>query len=277
MPELPEVETIKSQLNRRLKGGKIKKIEIFLPKIIRLEAKFFINKTVGAKIKKVWRRAKMIIIDLDNGYSLLIHLKLTGRLILCPRLREDYQKHTHLVFHFFDKSVLIFQDIRQFGYFDLYRTENLKGFFQEKKLGPEPLKKSFTLKKFTELLSKKPDKKIKPLLMEQNFIAGIGNIYAQEICWSAKISPLRLAKTLNKKEIQEIYRHLLMILKKAVKQGGTTAADEGYIDARGNKGKYGSQLKVYQREGEKCFRCKGIIERIVLTGRGTAYCPRCQK
>jgi len=219
----------------------------------------------------------MIVIDLDNGCSLVVHLKLTGRLLLYPHLREDYGKHTHLVFHFFDKSVLIFQDIRQFGYFNLCRTEDLKGFFQEKKLGPEPLDRSFTLDKFKESLKKRKRAKIKPLLMDQCFLVGVGNIYAQETCWAAKISPLRPAGSLSDSETEELYRCLRGILKEAVKQGGTTATDEGYVDARGNKGRYASRLKVYQREGEKCFRCGEKIKRIALGGRGTSYCPRCQK
>lgn len=277
MPELPEVETIKNQLDRRLEGKRIKEVKIFLSKIIRGKTDFFVKKTVGARIKKVWRRAKMIIIELENGYSLVIHLKLTGQLLFYTQEKKDYGKHTHLVFHFSDKSVLIFNDLRRFGYFSLCLSKDLEKFFQEKKLGPEPLDKDFTLDRFQKLLQKKERARIKPLLMNQSFLAGIGNIYSQEACWAAKISPVRVAGTLKKSEVRELYCCLLKILKAAVKQGGTTAADENYVDARGNKGKYAARLKVYQREGEKCFRCGEKIKRIVLQGRGTAYCPGCQQ
>ncbi len=301
MPELPEVETIKNQLSRKLKGKRIKKTIVILFKIIQAKSKkFFIEKTEGARIKKVWRRAKMIIIDLDNDYSLVVHLKLSGQLFFYLNEEEDYGKYTHLIFHFFDKSVLIFKDLRQFGYFNLCQNKNLEKFFQDKKLGPEPLAKNFTphlfqekkdkcssasvgkgagftLNKFKELLAKKKKTRIKPLLMDQSFIAGVGNIYAQEVCWCAKILPARVVGTLKDREIKELYCCLIKILKQAIRQKGTTAADDKYLDVQGEKGGYASELKVYQRENQKCFRCRGKIKRIVLAGRGTSYCPVCQK
>jgi formamidopyrimidine-DNA glycosylase len=279
MPELPEVETISQQLARKIKGKKIKKIKVRLKKIIQVSSlNFFKNKVEGVKIKKVWRRAKMIIIDLENHYSLVIHLKLSGQLLYSPKEKKEYPKHSHLIFVFADQGVLIFNDMRQFGYCKLILTQDLPDFFQEKKIGPEPLAKNFSLKKFKELLEKKSQGKIKPVLMDQSFLAGIGNIYAQEICWCARVLPQRKINTLTDKEIKLIYNCLIKILKVAIKDKGTTAADEHYQDTAGKKGKYAFKLKVYQKQGKKCSRCqKGIIQRINLAGRGTSYCPRCQK
>ncbi len=280
MPELPEVETISQQLARKIKGKKIKKIEVRLKKVIQARSfNFFKNQVEGAKIKKVWRRAKMIIIDLNNNYSLVGHLKLTGQLFFVKELKpENLKKYTHLIYHFSDKSCLIYNDLRQFGYVKIIKTADLDKFFQEKKLGPEPLDKNFTLEKFKTLLKQKPRSRIKILLMDQSFLAGIGNIYAQEICWGAKVQPQRRINTLIDKEIKLIYTCLIKILKQAIKDKGTTAADEHYQDTAGKKGKYVFKLKVYQKQGEKCSRCKkGMIQRINLGGRGTSYCPICQK
>jgi len=285
MPELPEVETIRNQLDKKVKGKKIKKIEVRLPKMIKNVSPYFFKKKIeGEKIKSVNRRAKLLIIDLSNGYSLVIHLKISGQVIFiesCPSAAgekiENLKNFTHFIYYFSDGSCLLHNDLRQFGYVKLFKTENLENFFIQENYGPEPLDKNFTLKKFSELLNKKPNKKIKPLLMDQSFIAGIGNIYSQEACWGAKILPTRLVKTFKKDEIKKLYGYLLGILKKAIERGGTTAADDGYVDAQGNQGKYVSELKVYQRDGQNCFRCGGKIKRIALAGRGTSYCAYCQK
>ena len=278
MPELPEVETIKTQLNK-LKGKKITEIDVKLAKMIKnVSAGFFKKKVGGTRIKEVRRRAKLLIIDLDNGYSLVIHLKISGQIMFIKTLKpKNIKTFTHLIYHFSDKSCLLHNDLRRFGYVKLLKTDDLEKFFIQENYGPEPLDKDFNCEKFTELLSKKPNKRIKPLLMDQTFIAGVGNIYAQEACWCAEILPVRLVKTLSGKEIKNLYNCLIRILKAAIKDRGTTAADDNYVDARGKQGKYTFELKVYQRGNQKCFRCQAAIKRIVLAGRGTSYCPGCQK
>ncbi|MDD5625705.1 MAG: bifunctional DNA-formamidopyrimidine glycosylase/DNA-(apurinic or apyrimidinic site) lyase [Patescibacteria group bacterium] len=278
MPELPEVETIKNQLADKIIGKKIIKVEIRLAKLIKgVSTPFFKNKLKNAIIQNVSRRAKLLIIKISNGYSLLIHLKLTGQLIFMDHETDsmEHQKYTHLIYHFSDKSALIYNDLRQFGYVKLVKTADLEKIFEQEKYGPEPLKKDFTLKKFQEILFKKLRLKIKPLLMDQSFIAGIGNIYAQEACFCAKILPTRTVKSLSEKEIKNLYHCLISILKQAIKDKGSSV--ENYVDASGNKGIYVLKLKVYGRENLKCFRCQSKIEKMVLAGRGTYYCPNCQK
>lgn len=278
MPELPEVETIKNQLKAKIKSKTIKKIEVKLPKIVKdTSVIFFKKKVIGTKIKNVERRAKLLIIHLNNGYSLIIHLKLSGQLVYYPNSEQKKEKYTHLIYYFSDNSCLCHNDLRQFGYVKLIKTINLEVFFHQLNLGPEPLAKGFTLEKFKELLNKRPNSKIKPLLMDQSFIAGIGNIYAQEACWCAQILPIRLVKSLIEKEIKKLYHCLIKILKEAIKSRGTTAADAHYVDAKGKSGKYINRLKVYQRQNKKCFRCQQKIEKIKLGGRGTSYCLGCQK
>lgn len=277
MPELPEVETIKNQLKRKIVGKKIKAVEIRLAKMIQgLKAKEFEKLIKGAKIENVDRRAKLLIINLSNNYSLIIHLKLSGQIIYQSKtLNLKSKKHTHLIYYFTDGSILLHNDLRQFGWVRLIKTSELEKYFQKESFGPEPLAKDFTLEKFKELLNQKPRQKIKPLLMDQTFLAGIGNVYAQEACWGAKILPTRLVKTLEEKEITDLYHCLIKILKEAIRYHGSSVDD--YLDAEGKEGEYVARLKVYGREGEKCSRCGEKIKKITLAGRGTYFCQSCQK
>ncbi|MFN3301785.1 MAG: bifunctional DNA-formamidopyrimidine glycosylase/DNA-(apurinic or apyrimidinic site) lyase [Patescibacteria group bacterium] len=275
MPELPEVETIKNQLEKKIIGKKIKAVEIKLPRLIQgIKPKEFEKIVVGSKVEKIKRRAKLLIIDLSNGWSLVIHLKLTGRLIFRKKLEKEDEK-SHLIYQFTDGTFLLHHDWRQFGWVKLMKTDDLKEYFQKEGFGPEPLEKNFTLEKFKELLSKKPRQKIKPLLMDQTFLAGVGNVYAQEACWGAKILPTRIVKTLKEKEISDLYYYLIKILKESIRYRG--ASVDSYVDTEGKAGDYVPHLKVYDRLGEKCYRCGGIIKKINLAGRGTYFCPQCQK
>lgn len=243
MPELPEVETIRLQLSRKIVGKKLN----------------------GKKITGLRRRAKILIIDFSDGQSLLIHLKLTGQLIF----NGKPSPYTRKVFNFDDGSRLVFNDLRKFGWWK--RVKETKTL--EKTFGPEALEINF--KTFKNLLKKKPKAKIKPLLMDQKFIAGIGNIYSDEILFASRINPLRQVKDLNDKEIRKILQNIKKILKKAIKYQGSSV--KYYLDACGKKGKYLKYHKVYQKEGEKCFHCHGIIKRIKLGGRSAHFCPACQK
>jgi len=243
MPELPEVETIRRQLSQKIVGKKLND-----------------KKIVGLR-----RRAKILIIDFNDGSSLVIHLKLTGQLIFNGKPSQ----YTRKVFNFDDGSQLVFNDARKFGWWkEVKETKTL-----EKEFGPEAL--VVDLKTFKALLTKKPNSKIKPLLMDQKFIAGIGNIYSDEILFAAKIHPLRLVKTLTEKEIGQIFQNIKKILKKAIKHQGSSV--EYYLDACGQKGDYVKYHKVYRRAGEKCSRCGTIIKRIKLAGRSAHFCPDCQR
>ena len=275
MPELPEVQTIVNQLQKKIVGKKIKAVKVNLPKLISgAKVKDFEKIINGAEVKKVGRRAKLIIIELSNNYSLIIHLKLTGRLIFKKKIEKEDEK-SHLIYQFSDDSFLLHHDFRQFGWVKLIKKNELEKYFEKEGFGPEPLEKDFTLEKFKELLAKKPRQKIKPLLMDQKFLAGVGNVYAQEACFCAKILPTRIVKTLKEKEIYDLYHCLIKILKEAIEYRGSSV--DTYVDTEGVGGDFASRLKVYDRGGEKCFRCQGTIKKINLAGRGTYFCPKCQK
>ncbi len=243
MPELPEVETIKRQLEKKIVGKKLN----------------------GKKIVGVRRRAKILIIDFSDGSSLIFHLKLTGQLIF----NGQPSKHARQIFKFNDGSRLIFNDIRKFGWWKYIKDSKII----EQGFGPEALE--ISLENFKNLLRKRPNAKIKPLLMDQKLIAGIGNIYSDEILFAARVSPLRRVKTLTPKETKMIWLSLRKILQAAIKRRGTSERD--YVDATGKKGNYLKYLKVYRKEGQKCSRCGGVVKRIKIGGRSGHFCPKCQK
>lgn len=245
MPELPEIETIKRELSCEIVGKKLE----------------------GVKVTDVRRRAKILMIDLADGSSLIFHLKLTGQLLLNARPG----KYTRAVFKFTDGTNLVFNNVRKFGWWKRVKdTSEI-----EKDFGPEPLTKDFTLKKFKEILSHRTKSKIKPLLMDQQFIAGIGNIYSDEILLASGVRPTRRVKTLNEKEIKRIFQKMKEILKEAIKYQGSSI--QYYVDARGQRGKYVKYHQVYGREGEPCKKCGTIIKRIKIGSRSAHFCPICQK
>ncbi len=243
MPELPEVETIRRQLEEKIVGKKLD----------------------GKKIVGLRRRAKILIIDFIDGTSLMFHLKLTGQLIF----NGEKGPYTREIFKFSDGTQLVFNDARKFGWWKYVKNSKVI----EKAFGPEALEISFAA--FQGLLEKRPSAKIKPLLMDQKFIAGIGNIYSDEILFAAKVQPLRRIKTLTPEEIKAIWLNIAKILKKAIKNRGTS--ENTYVDALGKKGDYLKYLKVYQKEGQKCLWCGGVIKRIKVGGRSAHFCPKCQQ
>lgn len=271
MPELPEVETIKRQLNRKIKGKKIKEVEIRLKKFVRPAPEEFQKIAEGKEIKSVSRRAKLLLFDLVGDYFMAAHLKMTGQLVF----NGAVGKHSHVVYYFSDGTWLAHNDLRQFGFARLVLKAELIKFLSQHKFGPEPLAKEFTLDFFKELLAKKKRVKIKPLLMDQKFVAGIGNLYADEILFFARVRPARPAGTLKSNEIKNIHLGIREILTLAIKHRGTSA--ENYVDAYGRPGKFLPLLKVYQREGEPCVRCQGKVNRIKLANRSAYFCPKCQK
>jgi len=243
MPELPEVETIRRQLNDKITGKKLD----------------------GKKIVDVRRRAKILIIDFSDGSSLIFHLKLTGQLIF----NGEPSQYTRHVFKFNDSSRLVFNDVRKFGWWK--HVKNSKDI--EQTFGPEALE--ISLKDFKDILEKRPNAKIKPLLMDQGFIAGIGNIYSDEILFAAKVQPLRRVKTLMPEEIRAIWSNIGEILEAAIKNRGTS--ENTYLDAMGKKGDYLKYLKVYRKKGQKCPRCGGEINRVKVGGRNAHFCLKCQR
>ena len=271
MPELPEVETIRQQLEKEIIGKRVKEIEVKDPRMINVPAKEFKETLEGAKVKDIRRRAKLLIVDFDNGYSLIVHLKLTGNLIY----NQKADKRTNVCFIFRGGDRLVYQDIRKLGYMKLMRTDLAKDTIHAHNFGPEVLDKDFTLEEFQKKISQKKKSKIKPLLMDQKFLAGIGNVYSQEACFRAGIKPQRLASSLSKEEIKRLYEELRKILVQALKYRG--ASVDEYLDIYGKKGGFEPFLQVYGRKGKPCFRCGKKIQLIKLGGRSTYFCPNCQK
>ncbi|MDI6799806.1 MAG: bifunctional DNA-formamidopyrimidine glycosylase/DNA-(apurinic or apyrimidinic site) lyase [Actinomycetota bacterium] len=272
MPELPEVETIRSQLERLTQGKKIVKVRLISDKPLKNSSPVDFVKSVENKtITAIKRRAKILIIELFGGLNLLVHLKMTGRL-LYAKPDEEVAKHTHIIFSLSDGMELSFWDMRQFGYVKL--AEGPLGDAQEiKDLGPEAL--DISDEEFRRIVKAKKSGKIKPLLMDQNFLAGVGNIYSDEALFLAGIDPLRSVSSLTGEEIKNLASAIRHVLADALKAGGSSVGD--YVDVFGREGSYVKQHRVYGRAGKDCPCCGGSIGRIKLGGRSAHFCPICQK
>lgn len=265
MPELPEVETIKNDLLKIIPGKKIIEVCVHNPKVIREPAPVAFKKSLeGQTIKNILRRAKLLIFELSNGKFLTIHLKMTGQLVY-----PGGAKNTRLAIHFTDGSILDFNDQRLFGELRLVDDWKKLKFIQN--LGPEPF--DLTLADFLDMLSKRKTK-IKPLLMDQEFISGIGNLYAAEILFRAKINPQRPAQNLTENEIEILYKEIKNVLTSAIKHGGSSVDD--YVRVSGKPGNYARFHQVYGRQGKPCFVCGKPVKRITQGGRGTYFCAKCQ-
>jgi len=288
MPELPEVETIIRDLNKKVLHRTFIDVWTDFPKTIRKPEDFeqFKKKIKGKKIQKIWRRGKNIIFNLSENSSLLIHQKLTGHLLLgkwkfregkwippAGPLAEKINTYIHLLFTLDNGQMLALSDLRKFAKVEFWDNEGLKK--EMGSFGPEPLENDFTFEKFHECLSKKRKGKIKQVLMNQTVIAGIGNIYSDEILWQAKICPFKdVSKLKTDEELKEIYQAMKEILAKAIKLGGESISDFRRIS--GKKGYFDKERKVYRREGKPCPRCSTKIKRTKLGGRSAHYCPNCQ-
>ncbi len=305
MPELPEVETVVSELRSKLRNKKIKEVRVLLPKMVAIgphtlpnlrrtdsqTAADFARTLRNQKISGVSRRAKMIIIDLAGKYAILVHLKMTGQLIFFDKKHLDKQikllnientkavhlpaKSTHVIFDFADGSKLFYNDFRQFGYLKLVTDKELSQVSELQGYGPEPLAANFTYVKFAELLKKRSNALIKPWLMDPTIIAGIGNIYSDEILYFAKVRPDRRVKSLSGTEKKLVFKGIKKILQDAVNHYGSSVGD--FVRPSGDWGTYGLLHKVYGRAGEKCKRCGTIIKSMKFNGRTGCYCPREQR
>lgn len=266
MPELPEVETIKRELEKAVLGKKITKVCVHNPAVIRQPSiEKFKAGLQGVSVKRVLRRAKMLILELSGGQALTIHLKMTGRLIY-----PGNDQGSRVSFHLSDGKILDFFDQRLFA--ELRLIDDWRSLPFIRGLGPEP----FDLKPeaFRALLSKKKTR-IKPLLMDQTVISGIGNLYAAEALFRARINPARPANSLSDKEKGILFKEIQETLQEAIQYKGSSVDD--YVQLSGEPGDYVRYHKVYDREGKPCVACKTPIKRIALGGRGTYFCPRCQK
>lgn len=274
MPELPEVETVRRTLEPRLTGLKFTAVEILMPKIIKTPTPDqFKDIIIDKKITKISRRGKYLLLHLSGKQILLVHLRMTGRLTYVEK-DTPVAKHTHVVFTLSDGCQLRFCDTRQFGRLWLVAEaalEELSGF---KDLGVEPLEDQFTRDYLKKELRRRHSR-IKPLLLDQTFIAGLGNIYTDEALHRARINPERLSTTLTPHEIARLYRAIREVLQEGIENRGTTVRD--FIDGYGRAGSFQELLRVYSREGEHCPVCNTSIVRKKIGGRSSYYCPHCQK
>ncbi len=290
MPELPEVETTVRDLRRNVLGRTFLNVWTDYTKIIKSPREWRRLRTgiKGRKIKEVRRRGKNILFDLTGGYCLLVHQKLTGHLLLGrweekggrwqavangPLSKDPMNRYIHLITWLDNGQMLALSDLRKFAKVrfltDKECQEEVSGF------GIDPLDRTFTFKRFKESLARKKKGKIKEVLMNQEIIAGIGNIYSSEILWQAMVSPLRRVEELSGEEMRRIYEATKDILKKAISLKGESISD--YRTIKGERGGFDPFRKVYRREGKKCPRCGAPIKKTVIAGRSAYYCPVCQK
>lgn len=287
MPELPEVETVRRGLHQLIIGRSIKTVEHDTPK-------GFPNTTVdvnefmiGATVIDVRRRAKVLLIDLSSAYTLVVHLKMTGQMVFRGEavfgaghpneslVGELPDRSTRVTITFTDNSHLYFNDQRKFGWMKLVPTIEVPNIDFMKKVGPEPLEADFSPEAFAARFARRANTSIKAALLDQTVVAGVGNIYADESLWGAKVHPKRLVKTITSKEFTLLYDELRSVMNIAIEKGGST--DKNYVNAEGKRGSYLSFARVFRREGKPCPRCGTLIIKFKAAGRGTHICPHCQQ
>ncbi|NTZ18904.1 DNA-formamidopyrimidine glycosylase [Paenibacillus sp. JMULE4] len=273
MPELPEVETVRRTLNQLVIGKTVERVSVKLPRIIQYpeDIERFQLLLSGETIQSVERRGKFLRFMFDH-YTLVSHLRMEGRYGVY-RSGEPEERHTHVVFYFTDGTELRYKDVRQFGTMHLYPKDQDLQEAPLKKLGLEPLDEAFTFEAFRDRIGSRPTK-IKPLLLNQEYIVGIGNIYVDESLFLAGIHPEREARSLSRHELAKLYEAVVTTLKEAVDAGGSTI--KSYVNGQGEIGMFQHQFKMYGRKDEPCFHCGHKIEKMVIGGRGTHYCPKCQ-
>lgn len=288
MPELPEVETVRRGLQELIVGRKVKSArELNSPKSFPNASEDVQAFLVGAKVKAVNRRAKVLLIDLNTDYTLVVHLKMTGQLVFRGSgvafgaghpseslVGELPDRSTRVVIEFTDGSNLFFNDQRKFGWMKLLPTIEVPNIDFMKRVGPEPLEADFTPKQFAERFKRRAKTNIKAALLDQTVVAGVGNIYADESLWGAKIHPKRLVSSLTEEDFTKLYEELRTVMNLAIEKGGST--DKNYVNAEGKRGSYLDFARVFRQEGKPCPRCGTAIEKIKHAGRGTHFCPSCQ-
>lgn len=304
MPELPEVETVVRGLHG-LVGKRIARVEVRHPKLVSVGPKTLSPKRVHTKrhalafqrtlatrrILAIHRRAKLIHLHLSDGWRLFIHLKMAGQLVVQQRgqtrlllrllnspsapLERVPSRHTHIIVRFTDGTVLYYNDLRLFGTWRAVREEDVPKVADLASYGPEPLDSSFTWQHLQQALGKRPKLALKQALTEQTLLAGVGNIYADEILFAARLRPTRRVRTLKLADWKRLHVNLLRVLRHAIRTHGSSVGE--FIRPNGSMGTYGRYHKVYGRTGQPCVRCGTTITRIALGGRGTHYCPSCQR
>jgi len=273
MPELPEVETIKNDLRALVVGRRIIGVDVLDPKIERhIDLSAFTSGLVGQQIVGVDRRAKYLLIRLSSGRILVVQLMVTGQLLLVSP-SEPRRKSTRLIFHLDSGQELRLNDSSNLARVHLMTEEEISERICSK-LGPEPLWPEFSLEAFQRMLQRR-NTMIKPLLLDQSFVSGLGNIYADEVLHAARIAPTRKASSLTPDESKRLYDAIRAIIQEAISLRGTTI--RAYRDVLGRKGQYQTRLKVFRKGGQPCDECHGVVVETRIGGRDTFYCPSCQK
>lgn len=304
MPELPEVETVVRGL-QFLRGKRVRSIKVQKPKLVSVgpntlspmrkhtirHVRAFQRAFVGRTILGITRRAKLIVFKLDGGWWLLVHLKMAGQIIIQRKsqrrlllrlynspaapLEEIPSKHTHIVLIFTDGTILYYNDTRVFGTWRAVHTQDLSKVQDLQSYGPEPLGRLFTWQNLRDVMQRRPNMKLKQALTDQTLLAGVGNIYADETLFVAKLRPMRVVSSFRPADWQRLYRSLQRVLRHAIKTHGSSVGD--FIRPDGQVGTFGKYHKVYDRKGKPCTVCRTPIRRITIGGRGTHYCPTCQR
>ncbi len=288
MPELPEVEVVKKSLRKNICDLRIENIEIRNEFLRYKVNKRMMKRMIKSKILSITRRSKYILLNLSNNYTILIHLGMTGKILILDANKKKYRTsfyykladnksiHDHLIFRLSKNIKLIYNDVRKFGIIKVLHTKNLLHSFHLSKLGPEPLSKEFSVDYFKKNI-KKRKVFIKDLLMNQKFLAGLGNIYVNEAIFLSKINPKLRADKISNKKIYTLVFNIKKILRKAIKEGGSSIKD--FNNIKGKKGNYQQFFNVYGRHEKPCTRsnCKGIIRRTRISNRSTFNCDICQK
>ncbi len=286
MPELPEVETVRRGLASLIIGKQIQSEEHDTEKGFPNAPHDVTAFLIGATITDVRRRAKVLMIDLSTEHSLLIHLKMTGQLVYVGETRfgaghpndslvnDLPDRSTRVTLAFADGSKLYFNDQRKFGWMRLMPSLEIPNIDFMKKVGPEPLADDFTATAFQERFTRRARTNIKAALLDQSVVAGVGNIYADEALWGARLHPKRLVATLTQDDFARLYTELRTVMNLAVEKGGSS--NHTYVNAEGKKGSYMDFARVFRREGQACPRCGATIKKMRVAGRGTHICPVCQ-
>lgn len=288
MPELPEVETVKRGLERLVIGRRVKAVRVFnSPKSFPNSSADIDQFLIGASVEQVRRRAKVLLMDLSTKYTLVTHLKMTGQVVFISTERfgaghpndslvgELPDRSSRVEVTFEDGSHLYFNDQRKFGWMKLYPTLEVPNIDFMKKVGPEPLEDSFTAGDFIVRLRRRNGTTIKAAILDQTVLAGVGNIYADESLWGAKIHPASRVKDVLDTQLAELLQEIKYVMNLSIEKGGST--DKNYVNAEGKRGSYIDFARVFRREGKECPRHPGVeIEKIRVAGRGTHICPVCQ-
>jgi len=287
MPELPEVETVRRGLEALIIGKKVKAATSDNPKSFPNAPQDVASFLVGATIQDINRRAKLLMIGLSSGYSLLVHLKMTGQLVYVDEsvrfgaghpneslVQALPDRSTRVTISFEDGSTLYFNDQRKFGWVRLMPTIEVPNIDFMKKVGPEPLEADFTATQFAQRFTRRARTNIKAALLDQTVVAGIGNIYADEALWGAQVHPQRLISSISEDDFERIYTEARAVMNLSIEKGGSS--NKNYVNAEGKRGSYMDFARVFRREGLACPRCGTTIEKIRVAGRGTHICPTCQ-